>query len=207
MRTTSLILGGLLLLVAAAPPARASGGAVVNLSRVTIKDPQKFAAWAVQDHALRRRETLVRRGELFKKITQRGDYTGEHVLYRDGHVTAFLDLTDPQHPGHRAETGRIEDGEGEARARNPNRAHILVVPNDPREHIGKSLSGTLGSDDLQAALDVVKKAEGLAGRLGIKNPQVFINTQDRLSVGYLHVHIIGERDPARPYPAAMPSPK
>jgi diadenosine tetraphosphate (Ap4A) HIT family hydrolase len=156
----------------------------------------------MKEHAERRQASLLSRAEFFKKIAVARDYSGEHVVYRDPSVTAFLDLSDPLHPNHER-LGRAEDGESEARAANPNRAHLLVIPNAPREHIGRKLSGTVDSDDLEATLAVVKKAEGLAKSLGIRNPSVFVNTQDRLSVGYLHAHIVGER--SLPYPNPLPS--
>jgi len=83
------------------------------------------------------------------------------------------------------------------------RVHILVVPNAPREHIGKRLNATIGSADLKATLSVVQSAEKLAVKLGVKNPKVFVNSEARIGVGYLHVHIVGERTRATKYPPAL----
>ena len=146
------------------------------------------------------RQAVRDRGALFRKITVARDYRGEHVLLRDAKVTAFLDMTDPKHPRFDPEIEVDEELESIPANR---RAHILVVPNTPREHIGPSLGGPIGAGDLEATLEVVKSAEALAAKLGLKNPRVFVNAQDRLLIGYLHVHIVGERDPKDPYPAAL----
>jgi diadenosine tetraphosphate (Ap4A) HIT family hydrolase len=175
--------------------------ALVAFALVTAIGGPAFAQKLPSPRPAARRAALLRRNaEFFKKITVGRNYRGEHVVYRDSKVTAFLDLSDPLHPNHER-FARAEDGEFEERAANPNRAHLLVIPNEPREHIGRTLSGKVTAADLETTLAVVRTAEGLARSLGIIDPQVFVNSQDRLSVGYLHAHIVGVR--SRPYPAPL----
>lgn len=146
------------------------------------------------------RNKLVReRGTIFERIAAGRDYTGEHVLFRDQDVTAFLDLSDPRHPRYAPRGG----GEDEAAAAGKGRAHVLVVPNQPREHIGKTLTSDITREDLELALKVVRAGEAQARRLGIKNPQIFVKSAQRVGVGYLHVHVIGDRDPNTPYPPPL----
>ncbi|MBV8760337.1 MAG: hypothetical protein JO257_23800 [Deltaproteobacteria bacterium] len=144
-----------------------------------------------------REKRVHERGEIFAKIATKHDYTGEYVLFRDKDVTAFLDLKDPQHP--RFKPGHDEDDGGD----NPNRAHILVVPNEPRETIGKTVAADITADDLEATLKVMREASALATRLKIKNPKIYVKSPARVGVGYLHVHIVGERDPKSPYPPPL----
>jgi diadenosine tetraphosphate (Ap4A) HIT family hydrolase len=152
-------------------------------------------------HQLRdEREKKVReRGEIFARIATKHDYTGEYVVFHDKDVTAFLDLKDPQHP--RYKPGDDEDDKPVDSSKP--RAHILVVPNEPRETIGKTLSSDITTDDLEQTLKVMREATSLATKLGIKNPKIYVKSPERVGVGYLHVHIVGERDPKVPYPAAL----
>ena len=133
----------------------------------------------------------------FTKITVKGDWSGEHVVHHDALTTAFLDRSDPAHPRYHA--GVVDEDEAIARIPVGRRAHLLVVPNVPREHIGKSLSGTITLDDLDATRAVFATAHALADRLGLRNARIYANTSDRLTVGYLHVHVVGERS-GTPYP-------
>ena len=145
------------------------------------------------------REKRVReRGEIFARIAVKHDYTGEYVVFRDKDVTAFLDLKDPQHPRYKPEHDEESEGEG-----GKGRAHILVVPNEPRETIGKTISSDITADDLEATLKVMHEATTIAARLGIKNPKIYVKSPERVGVGYLHVHIVGDRDPKVPYPAPL----
>jgi diadenosine tetraphosphate (Ap4A) HIT family hydrolase len=145
------------------------------------------------------RETKVReRGEIFERIAVKHDYSGEYVLFRDQDVTAFLDLKDPQHP--RYKPGHDEDGPVDG---SKLRAHILVVPNQPRETIGKTVASDITADDLELTLKVMRAAADLSTRLGIKNAKIYVKSPARVGVGYLHVHIVGERDPNVPYPPAL----
>ena len=145
------------------------------------------------------RETRVRdRGEIFARIAVKHDYTGEYVLFRDQDVTAFLDLKDPQHP--RYKPGHDEDRPVDG---SKLRAHILVVPNQPRETIGKTVASNITADDLELTLKVMRAAADLSARLGIKNAKIYVRSPARVGVGYLHVHIVGERDPNVPYPPAL----
>lgn len=145
------------------------------------------------------RETKVReRGEIFARIAVKHDYSGEYVLFHDQDVTAFLDLKDPKHP--RYQPGHDEDEPADA---SELRAHILVVPNQPRETIGKTVASEITQDDLEATLKVMRAAADLATRLKIKNPKIYVKSPARVGVGYLHVHIVGQRDPSAPYPPAL----
>lgn len=144
------------------------------------------------------RETKVReRGEVFERIAVKHDYSGEYVLFHDQDVTAFLDLKDPQHP--RYKPGNDEDEDGPAQGR----AHILVVPNQPRETIGKTVASDITADDLELSLKVMRAAADLSTRLKIKNAKIYVKSPARVGVGYLHVHIVGQHDPSVPYPPAL----
>lgn len=140
--------------------------------------------------------------QFFEKVTVKRDYRGEYVMARDSSTTAFLDISDPQHPRY---DPKKETGEETRMAHIPKhkRVHVLVVPNVKREHIGQSLGGSIGSGDLQTTLSVVKAAEKLAGQLKLKNAKVYINSEARIGVGYLHVHIVGERTSSTNFPTAM----
>jgi diadenosine tetraphosphate (Ap4A) HIT family hydrolase len=144
------------------------------------------------------REKAVRqKGERFARIAVKQDYTGEYVVYRDKDVTAFLDLKDPKHP-------RYKPGHDDDDGIDPKKlAHILVVPNEPRETIGKTISSDITADDLEVTLKVMKAAESVAKQLDIKNAKIYVKSPERVGVGYLHVHIVGERDPSTPYPPAL----
>jgi diadenosine tetraphosphate (Ap4A) HIT family hydrolase len=147
------------------------------------------------------REKEVReRGEIFARIATKHDYSGEYVLFRDRDVTAFLDLKDPRHPRYSPKAGH--DDEGPAGSSN-RRSHILVVPNQPRETIGKTLASDITADDLELTLKVMRAATALATRLGIKDPKIYVKSPARVGVGYLHVHVLGERDPNAPYPPPL----
>jgi diadenosine tetraphosphate (Ap4A) HIT family hydrolase len=144
------------------------------------------------------REAKVRdRGEIFARIAVKHDYTGEWVVFRDQDVTAFLDIKDPEHPRYKP-----DDEDGPVDPSKP-RAHILVVPNQPRETIGKTVASDITSEDLELTLKVLRSAEGLATRLKIKNPKVYVRSPARVGVGYLHVHIVGEREPGVAYPPPL----
>ena len=138
------------------------------------------------------------RGARFARIAVQHDYTGEYVLFRDQDVTGFLDIKDPRHP--RYQPGRDEDGP----VASPRvRAHILVVPNQPRETIGRTLASDITAEDLEATLRVMRAATELSTRLGITNARIFVKSPARIGVGYLHIHIVGERNPNVPYPPAL----
>jgi diadenosine tetraphosphate (Ap4A) HIT family hydrolase len=147
------------------------------------------------------REKEVReRGEIFARIATQHDYRGEYVLFRDQDVTAFLDLKDPRHPRYSPKAGHDdEDSAGSSKRL----SHILVVPNQPRETIGKSLASDITAADLEVTLKVMRAAAALATRLGIKDPKIYVKSPARVGIGYLHVHILGERDPKVPYPPPL----
>jgi hypothetical protein len=144
-----------------------------------------------------RRVAVLRQRAAFMEKIAEGDFSGKHVLLRNAQVTAFLDVTDPRSrervPEYHPELLNIPV---------ERRAHILVVPNRKREHIGDKLDSKIRLGDLEASAQVLKAAEALAKRLGIRHANVFINPLDKLSVGYLHAHIMGERDPV-PYPTTI----
>ncbi|MBT8492847.1 MAG: hypothetical protein KJO07_07280 [Deltaproteobacteria bacterium] len=136
----------------------------------------------------KRVEAARSRARFFSKITVKRDYSGEWVVARNRHVTAFIDLMDPRHPRSR---GKNSD---------PNQVHLLVVPNQPREHIAKQMGGRITAADLRAAGIVFLEAKKLARRLGIKDPEIYLNSELRIDVGYLHVHIRGKLSPKKRLP-------
>lgn len=150
---------------------------------------------------MKQRQAWVRqRGENFRKIAVRRDYSSDWVVHRDRKVTAFLDWSDPAHP--RFDPAR-ETGEDHILASIPveRRAHLLVIPNRPREHVGQRLGSQIEVSDVKETLATMRAAERLATRLGIANPKIYVNSENSISVGYLHVHIVGER--TRPYPEPL----
>ena len=148
-----------------------------------------------------REKRVHERGEIFAKIAVKHDYAGEYVLFRDQDVTAFLDLKDPRHPRY---TPPKSEHDEDAPVGDPKRvSHILVVPNQPRETIGKTVSSDITAEDLELTLKVMREASTLATKFGVKNPKIFVKAPARIGVGYLHVHILGERDPNTPYPPAL----
>src|SRR5262249_21157442 len=84
-----------------------------------------------------REKRVHERGEIFAKIAVKHDYAGEYVLFRDQDVTAFLDLKDPRHP--RYTPPKSEHDEDAPVGDSKRVSHILVVPNQPRETIGKTV--------------------------------------------------------------------
>jgi diadenosine tetraphosphate (Ap4A) HIT family hydrolase len=161
--------------------------------------------WPPERKALMRqlrdeREKRVReKGEIFAKITTKHDYSGEYIVFRDQDVTAFLDLKDPRHPRY-SPTAEHD----EAPAGDPKRvAHILVVPNQPRETIGKTIASDITAEDLELTQKVMRAAQAVATRMHIKDPKIYVKSPARVGVGYLHVHILGQHDPNVPYPPPL----
>ena len=185
--------------VASPPP----GEKPVQSSNVGSAAPSAASQTPAERKALMRqfrdeREKRVHeRGDIFARIAIKHDYTGEYVLYRDQDVTAFLDLKDPQHPRYKP-----RHGEG-GTAATSRLAHILVVPNQPRETIGKTLASDITSDDLELTLKVMREAATLATKFGIQNPKIYVKSPERVGIGYLHVHVVGDRDPKVPYPPPL----
>ncbi len=139
------------------------------------------SAFAAGDAPSSQREAAVRaRGRFFSKIAVDRDYSGEWVIARTKKTTAFLDIADPRHPRTRAS--------GAATAA----IHILVVPNQAREHIAARLGDPIREADVKAAMDVFADARKLAKQLGIKDTKIYANSESRVGVGYLHVHIEGQ---------------
>lgn len=163
--------------------------AYADLDKATIREARDEREKRVREH-----------GEIFARIATKKDYTGEYVLFRDQDATAFLDLKDPQHP--RYKPGGDED-EAPPADKTKRRVHILVVPNQPRETIGKTIASDITADDLEVTLKLMKQASAIAAKLGIKNPKIFVKSPARVGVGYLHVHVIAEVDAAFKYPAAL----
>jgi diadenosine tetraphosphate (Ap4A) HIT family hydrolase len=179
------------------PPAgQRESSITVGRRRIPLDEAHEIAR-QFRQHQLTRLRANAR---FFRKIAVDRDFSGEHVIHRDPEVTAFLDRTDPLHP--RYDEALVEHTPGGIPPQR--RAHVLVVPNQPREHIGPQVDGPITAADLAASLRVATKAEGLARDLKIKNPQVYINDANALGVGHLHVHIVGER--TQPYPPPLPSP-
>jgi diadenosine tetraphosphate (Ap4A) HIT family hydrolase len=182
---------------------------VLATTRVVLADPtaaEKPKQPPSEKKALMRqlreeREKDVReRGEIFARITTKHDYSGEYVLFRDQDVTAFLDIKDPRHPRYSPKPGHDEEAPAGSSKR---LTHILVVPNQPRETIGKTLASDITAEDLELTLKVMRAATALANRLGVKSPKIYVKSPARVGVGYLHVHILGERDPNVPYPPPL----
>lgn len=150
------------------------------------------------------RISRVRAGaRFFKKIAIDKDYKNEHVVMANADVTAFLDMTDPMHPRFDPQGEAYDELEALPIDR---RVHILVVPNKMREHLTETLGARIGLGDLLTTAKVVGEAEKLAQQLGVKNAKVFVNPSDDLSIGYLHVHIIGEKKPNQAYPRLTQAP-
>ena len=188
-----------LLAVLTAAPVEHAGSPATEIS----KQPAKTAEMSGERKALWRqlreeREKMVReRGEVFARIAIKHDYSGEYVLFRDQDVTAFLDLKDPRHPRYSPQADHDDDGPAGKRL-----SHILVIPNQPRETIGKTLASDITAEDLDLTQKVMRAAAALAPRFGVKNPKIYVKSPARVGIGYLHVHIVGERDPNVPYPPA-----
>ena len=170
-------------------------------------NPWKKLNQATRNVITRWKETRLgwirNRGQLFRRITQDRNYDRDYVVFRNNKVTAFLDWSDPLHPQFDPKRKT-----GEQHMLDPipveRRSHILVIPNTPREHIAATLGAQITSKDLDAAQQTIKAAEKLAKKLGIANPKVWINSPSAISVGYLHVHIVGEK--TKDYPAALSAP-
>jgi hypothetical protein len=186
-----------------APNAAASaprGGSPEARSAATAdaQTPEEQRALMRRFRAERERR-VSERGATFARIAVGHDYRGEYVLLHDQDVTGFLDIKDPQHP--RYQPGHDEDGPV---ATGMVRAHILVVPNQPRETIGRTLASNITAEDLEVTLRVMHAARDLSTRLGIQNASIYVKSPARVGVGYLHVHIVGERNPNVPYPPPLP---
>jgi hypothetical protein len=147
-----------------------------------------------------RKDWIRGRGEIFRKIAVEKNFSNDYVLFRNKKITAFLDWGDSKHPKF---DPKRKTGEQHIMEKIPEgkRAHILVVPNAPREHIASRLGAQIGTGDLRKTLSTMKSAERLAKKLKIRNPQIYVNSESAISVGYLHVHIVGER--TKDYPAAI----
>lgn len=188
-------------------PRRATGGGVGGAGPRLNPAQQREAQRRAEERAIAARVNKERRdrvrasGSRFRSIAVDRQTAGEYVVARNNKVTAFLDVTDPLHPGFNP--ARETDEEDLAAIPIQRRAHILVVPNVPREHLTGVLGRSIEGGDLETSLEVVNEAKKLARELGIKNPRVFINAESRVGIGYLHVHIVGERPPNRPYPPPL----
>ena len=143
--------------------------------------PHSANAGDSSQSAAQQREAAVRsRGRFFSKVAVAKNFSGEWVISRTSRTTAFLDIADPRHPRTRAKDKTKTE-----------RIHILVVPNQAREHIAKALGGKITESDIKAATTVFKEARLLAKRLGIRKPAIYANSESRVGVGYFHVHIEG----------------
>jgi hypothetical protein len=65
------------------------------------------------------------------------------------------------------------------------------------------LAGDITKEDLELTLKVMRAVGALATRLGVKDPKIYVKSPERVGIGYLHVHILGERDPNTPYPPPL----
>lgn len=66
-----------------------------------------------------------------------------------------------------------------------------------------ALASDITADDLELTLSLMREAATLATRLGIESPKMYVKSPERVGVGYLHVHVVGCRDPGVPYPPAL----
>ncbi len=162
---------------------------VSSLILVSVVPSLASAGDSAQSEISKREAAVRSRGRFFSKVALDRNYSGEWVIARTSKTTAFLDITDRRHPRTRA-TG----------AQEPGAIHILVVPNKAREHIAKTLGASITESDLKAALDVFHDAKKLARRLGIKKPKIYSNSESRVGVGYLHVHLEGQIAPKKKLP-------
>lgn len=179
------------------PPPRDVGELQLVLDQVMTPAEQGAI---VRAHQRARRQGVQQRGGIFRRVVD-GQRQNEYVVHQDGDVTAFLDMSDSEHPKFDPEA-ELEEGDELARVRPDRRAHILVVPNAPREHITRTIGQSITEADIDEVKAVMSSARQLAARLRIKNPRIYMNPESRVTMGYLHVHIIGER--TSPYPAARP---
>lgn len=178
-RPLSLFLVVLPLLVSMATPVRAGDGC---------------DAASVQTHLDAQDRARKSRAKIFRRIAVDRDYSGEYVLHRDDEVTAFLDIGDARHP--KFDVRREAHDMGEMKGVPPKRRiHVLVVPNQPREHVAKELGGPIGLADAEALARLLRSADDLAKSMKLKRHRVFVNSERRISIGYLHAHIVGELGP------------
>jgi len=176
----------------AVPTAAMAGKSAAAAAKPTeMKLDPLMVRQIVRGAAQQRLVSIRSNARFFTKITQAQDWKGEHVVHHDANVTAFLDMSDPQHPRYDKEN--IDEDESIEHIPLNKRAHILVIPNQQREHIASSVTGVITLDDINATKQVLESAHQVAKNLGIRNPRIYLNTSDRLTVGYLHVHIVGER--------------
>jgi hypothetical protein len=138
--------------------------------------------------------------ETFRKIAQ-GDYTNQLVLYRDAEMTAFVDWTDVDHPGHNG--GAVVDTSLRGR---PNAAHVLFIPNEEHAHLGIKLESKFHYADVKRTERLMKKAEELGDALGLGRVEIFQNSAQAVSVGWQHIHLIGDKPDGFRYPASLASP-
>jgi diadenosine tetraphosphate (Ap4A) HIT family hydrolase len=178
------------------PPRRSPEASALAIADAQIPDERRAL---MRQFRAERERRVSDRGEMFARIAVRHDYSGEYVLLHDQDVTAFLDIKDPQHP--RYQPGHDEDGPVST---GMVRVHILVVPNQPRETIGRTIASNITAEDLELTLRVMHAARDLATRLAIQNANIYVKSPARVGVGYLHVHLVGERNPNVPYPPPLP---
>lgn len=179
------------------PPPRDVGELQQVLEQVMTPAEQSAI---VRAHQRARRQGVQQRGGIFRRIVD-GHRQNEYVVHQDRDVTAFLDMSDAEHPSFDPEA-ELEEGDELAAIRPDRRAHILVVPNAAREHITRVIGQSITDSDIEQVASVMRSAKQLAANLGIKNPRIYMNPESRVTMGYLHVHIIGERT-GKPYPAAL----
>ncbi len=178
------------------PPPRDVGELQQLLEQVMT--PAEVGA-IVRAHQRARRQGVQQRGGIFRRIAD-GYRQDEYVVHQDRNVTAFLDMSDSRHPKFDPEA-ELEEGDILARIRPDRRAHILVIPNEPSEHITRIIGQEIEEDDIDRVKSVMTSARQLAAKLGIKNAKIYMNPESRVTMGQLHVHIIGER--TNPYPAPL----
>lgn len=144
---------------------------------------------------------LEKIGAIFKGIATKQQWDGQHVLLNSAKTLAFVDRTDAAHPAYHPKN-YVDVG---ARHIPPeNLSHILVIPKTARQHITKKLGDPIQKADLVAVAKLLKTAEKLAkNTFKISKPDVWINAESRIGVGYLHAHIAGIKTAQTVYPKAQ----
>lgn len=139
-------------------------------------------------------------GAIFQGIATKQEWQGQHVLLNTSKTLAFVDRTDAAHPAYNPKN-YVDVG---ARHIPPEKlAHILVIPKSPRQHITMKLGEPIRKSDLVAVDKLLKSAEKLAKTYKISKPDIWINAESRIGVGYLHAHIAGIKTAETVYPKAL----
>ncbi len=176
--------------------------------RRAVQHLRREVAW----HAERERlHSVSAAGSRFAAIaTGRYDKTRERIVYRGRGAIGFVNFGDPLHPMYFPEPPEglkaarewalqhPEDLEAQSVLLDPShRLHILLIPQAESQHIAKHLTAPITRADIQRTAALFDVAHDLAATLRLKlKPEVFQNGEGTVTVGYQHLHIIGERHPS-----------